>query len=112
MNYSYHVRKAIHYVGEHYHEDITLATVAEYLGLNKCYFCTMFKSETGENFSNFLNQVRIDKGKELLTAGNLSMVDVAFSVGYSSQSYFNNVFKKNTGTTPRKFRDMQLGMMA
>lgn len=107
MGYTYHVRKALIYVEEHYQEDISLQTAAEYLELNKCYFCTIFKTEMGENFQSYLNQVRIEKGKALLKRGNMPMTDVAASIGYNSQSYFNNVFKRATGVTPRKFREQQ-----
>jgi YesN/AraC family two-component response regulator len=56
------------------------------------------------NFSDYLNKVRIDKSKELLTSTDMSILDIALYTGYEDQSYFTKVFKKYTDTTPHKYR--------
>ncbi len=107
-NYSFHVRKAIDYTIQNYMESLTLIDISTHLGLNKCYFCNLFKKETGKTYSQFLNEVRIEKSKNLLIKSNLSTLEVALSVGYNNQNYFTIAFKKITGTTPLKYKNKSL----
>lgn len=107
-NYSFHVRKAIDYTMQNYMESLTLIDISTHLGLNKCYFCNLFKKETGKTYSQFLNEVRIKKSKNLLIESNLSTLEVALSVGYNNQNYFTIAFKKITGTTPLKYKNKSL----
>jgi len=103
--YSFHIRKAIEYTRENYKEALNLKNVAGHLELNKCYFCNLFKKETKKTYSEFLNEVRIENSKCLLMNTNLSILDVALSVGYNNQNYYNMTFKRLTGTTPLKYRN-------
>lgn len=102
--YSLHVRKAIDYIGARYTDPISLTGVADYLNISKPYFCQLFKEETKQTFTGFLNKLRVEKSKELLLESNLSMLDVALSVGYNNQNYYNIMFKKITNQTPLEFR--------
>ena len=65
------------------------------LNINKCYFCSVFKKETGSTFINYLNNYKIEKSKELLKNPNISLLDVSLSVGYNNQSYFDPTFALN-----------------
>ena len=58
-----HINEAISYITQNYYENITLESMANKLYLNKCYFCTLFKEQTAKSFSNYLNEVRINKSK-------------------------------------------------
>ncbi|WP_343216334.1 AraC family transcriptional regulator [Clostridium simiarum] len=104
-SYSLHVKKAIDFIDARYSDDITLNDVSEYLNINKSYFCTMLKKGTGKTFSTLLNEVRIDKSKELLIQSNLSILDIALSVGFNSQNYYSSMFKKLNNKTPMEFRN-------
>ena len=75
------------------------------MNINKCYFCSIFKKETGSTFINYLNSYKIEKSKELLKNPNLSLLDIALSVGFNNQSYYSTVFKKITSKTPLEFRE-------
>ena len=55
---NFHINKAIDYTDQNYTEPITLEEMADYLGINKCYFCHLFKKETGKTYSQFLNEIR------------------------------------------------------
>lgn len=103
-HYSYHVTKAEIYIEKHYAEAITLDSIANYLGINKSYFCTIFKKVTKQSFCNYTNAIRVDKSKHLLISTDLSILDIALATGFSSSSYFNTVFKKVTGITPLEYR--------
>lgn len=93
------VHRAINYVDHHYHEDISLDDVAKELNLSKQYVCSLFKKDTGQNLSTYINQVRIDHAKVLLQNPTNSHKEIYAQVGFSNQQYFTRVFKKITGMT-------------
>lgn len=106
VNHSFYVNKAIKYINDNYNKPITLEDVSSFLKINKCYFCTLFKKETKKTFSQFLNEVRIEKSKEMLLQDNMTILDIALSVGFNNQNYYNMTFKKLTKQTPLSFRNM------
>lgn len=99
------VNHAIKYIEKNYSTDISIDILCKELNINKCYFCSIFKKETGSTFVNYLNSYKIEKSKELLKNFNLSLLDISLSVGFNNQSYFSTVFKKLTSKTPLEFRD-------
>ncbi len=103
-DYSYHIVKAEEYIHTHFKEPITLEALAQHLNLNKSYLCTIFKKATKDSFCNYTNKVRIEESKKLLLHTNESIIDIALSVGFSSASYFNTIFKKLEGKTPLEYR--------
>lgn len=103
-DYSYHVTKALIYIEQNYHEQLTLQKVADYLGINKSYFCTTFKKVMKQSFCAYVQNFRIEKSKDLLINTNDSILNIALNTGFSSSSYFNNTFKKNVGQTPVEYR--------
>ncbi len=102
--YSLNVRRAMNYIQAHYKENITLDTIIGHLNLNKSYFCTLFKKETGVTFTSYVNLVRIEKSKRQLLKDNRSVLDIALSVGFTNQNYYTITFKKMTSMTPMEFR--------
>lgn len=96
--------KAIAYLNKNYMCRVTLEEVAEHVALSPAYFSSLFKKELGVNFSDFLNKIRIDNSKELLSDNKIKLVEIAYIVGFESQSYFSKVFKKTEGMTPKQFR--------
>lgn len=103
--YSFHVRRAIDYTSNNYNAPLDLSRISKYLGINKCYFCNLFKKETGKTYSQFLNEIRVEKSKGLLANTNLSILEISLSIGYNNQNYYNMSFKKITGITPLKYRN-------
>jgi|SRR5690625_4812204 len=87
--YSLHIRKAVDYIDSRYTENITLSNVSKHLNINKSYFCSLFKKETGKTFTEFLNEKRVEKSKELLVQDDLSILDIALMVGFNNQNYYN-----------------------
>ena len=70
------------------------------------YFSTLFKKETGQNFTDYLTELRINKAKELLSGDKVSVQDVAEMVGYSDLKYFSRLFKKTTGVSPSDYKKL------
>ncbi|EPY6465632.1 helix-turn-helix domain-containing protein [Clostridium sporogenes] len=100
-----HIRKAMDLLDANYSDDITLGDISEYLNINKSYFCSILKKETGKTFSHLINEIRIEKSKELLAKNDLSILEIALSVGFNNQNYFSSTFKKFNNKTPIEFRN-------
>lgn len=99
------IQKAIHYIHQHYTEDISLKTVADELYISSAYLSFLFKQETKTNFVDYLNNHRILMAKELFKDVRLKNYEVAFQVGFQDEKYFFKLFKKYTGLTASQFRD-------
>ncbi|MCZ7695125.1 helix-turn-helix transcriptional regulator [Mediterraneibacter gnavus] len=98
------IKRSLLYIYEHFNTQITLEEVAEYVHLHPSYFSSLFKKSTGSSFKEYLNMVRIEESKRLLSNTDFSIIDIAIAVGFEYQSYFSKVFKKFTGLTPKQFR--------
>ncbi|MGN0740516.1 MAG: helix-turn-helix domain-containing protein [Treponema sp.] len=101
---SLYVRKAIDYITSHYQEQIKIAKIAESLGLSEKYLSTLFKKETGQTLVSYIEKVRVDEARSMLTYTDLSYAQIADTLSFGSHSYFTKVFKKNTGLTPMQYR--------
>lgn len=97
--------KAKRYITEHCEDaELSLAEVAEYVGLNEKYFTNRFTKETGETFSSYVTALRIQKAKELLKTTSFKVYEISEMVGYRNVEHFNRVFKKLNGVTPAGYR--------
>lgn len=99
------MKNAIQYITQNYNRPLTLEETAGHVHLNPSYFSTIFKQSCGSSFKEYLNYIRIEESKHLLTETNYSIIDIAVAVGFEDQSYFTKVFKKFTGLTPKCFRN-------
>ena len=101
------LKNAVEYLKTHFAESITLNDVAEKLYVSTYYLSRMFKKETNQNFVDYLNELRIEKAKELLKDVRFKTYEIADAVGISDAHYFSKIFKKYAGITPTEFRDSQ-----
>ena len=85
--------------------DISLGQAAAHVGLSPSHFSALFRRENGDSFKETLTQVRIQRAKELLRGSSLRSFEIAAEVGYTDPHYFSTVFKKETGLSPREFRN-------
>jgi two-component system response regulator YesN len=92
------------YVEENYDRDISLSEAARVALITPNYLSRIFKEEMDINFTDWLNQLRVDKAKDLLMRTNLKTYEVAEKVGYRDYKYFSGVFKKITGSPPKEFK--------
>ena len=102
--YSAKIRKAMNYIYEHYTENLFLKNIADALDISANYLCTIFKKETGMKVIEFVNQVRIEKAKDLVINTNSTAAMVGEMVGFSDTAYFCTVFKRYTGETITEYR--------
>lgn len=99
------VSRAIEYIEKNYTHEVSIDMLCKELNINKCYFCNIFKKETGYTFINYLNNYKIEKSKKLLKNPNLSLLEIALAVGFNNQNYYSTIFKKITSKTPLQFRE-------
>ncbi len=99
------VIRAQEFIEENYDRDISLSDVARAVYLSPNYFSMVFKEFTCDSFSDYLNEVRIRKGKELLRDTELPIKHIVARVGFKDYNYFNRTFRKLVGIPPGLYRD-------
>lgn len=100
------VSDGIAYMDKHFTENITLQEVADFIGINPIYFHQVFTNTMGKTTPHdYITNKRIDMAKKLLVTSLDSLADIAYQTGFSSQSYFGQVFKKKVNMTPREYRN-------
>ncbi|WP_395014161.1 helix-turn-helix domain-containing protein [Robinsoniella peoriensis] len=93
------------YIEDNYNrEELTLQDVADYTYLSPQHLSRIIRKEMGITFIDYLTKVRIRKAIDLLFEEDLKMYEIAEKVGYTTQHYFSNVFKKITGVSPAEYR--------
>jgi two-component system response regulator YesN len=90
--------------------EVTLTSLAEQFHINSAYLSELFKLHIGQNFSDYLVEVRMKHACELLRDRQLKVIDIAFLTGYSNSGYFSTVFKKHVGQTPAEYRKSALNL--
>lgn len=98
------IKAVQHHIQQHYMEELTLESLADRVHLSPSYLSKLFKRETGENLSIYIQNVRIQQAKLLLRTTNLKTYEVAERVGIPDPVYFSRTFKKVTGMKPKDFR--------
>lgn len=94
------------YINENYHEPISLNMIAENIYLSPSYISDLFKKQTGENITDYLAKVRIEKAKILLKDLQIKSYEIGEMVGYKDPAYFSKVFKKVVGVSPNEYRSI------
>ena len=100
-----HISHCKDYIFAHLHGRLTVKEIASAVGLEENYLSSLFKRYEHMTLSAYILQEKIKLAKNLLTYSSYSFIEIATYLGFSSQSHFGQVFKKNTGITPRAFRD-------
>lgn len=99
------VEKAKNYISSCYDKEISLEEVAKYVDISPYYFSKLFKEEEGQNFIEYVTELRLGKAKNLLKQPGISVKEVCLSVGYSDPNYFSRIFKKVMGCTPTEYKE-------
>jgi AraC-like DNA-binding protein len=99
------LKRAIDYVEARLDEPVSLADVAASAGLTRMHFAAQFRAATGLRPHEYLLRRRIERAQEMLVGTGMSLVDVALSVGFQTQSHFTSVFKRYAGQPPRAWRE-------
>ncbi|MEH6345774.1 MAG: helix-turn-helix domain-containing protein [Bermanella sp.] len=92
------------YLERHFHESLSIQTIAQDIGMSPRNFSRRFKHATGDNPSEYLQRVRIEVAKELLRTTSLSVAEIAHKAGFSDASYFSRTFNRYAEMKPNQYR--------
>ncbi len=95
----------LNYIEENFQNPIRLEDIGKVTNLHKNYVCRLFKKITKKTITDYITYIRICNAKELLNS-NIPIGEIAYKVGFSSQSYFNKVFKKHLFYTPLEYKKL------
>lgn len=98
------LRPVVDYISDHFREQITLDTLADEAMMSRNYLCSFFKKTFGITIFEYIEQERINYCTMLLDSSDLSITEIAMKAGYNSISYFNRIFKRIKGCSPRQYR--------
>lgn len=93
------------YILRNISKKMTISEIADELNVNRSYLCEKFKTETGTTIGDFIISAKIDEAKRMLTLTRLSIAQISDYLAFSSQSYFQTVFKRVEGHTPKDYRE-------
>ncbi|UJF32922.1 response regulator transcription factor [Paenibacillus hexagrammi] len=85
--------------------DVSLQSIADHVYLHPVYVSKIYKLETGDNLSDYVNRLRMDKAAHLLKHSQDKIYEIATQLGYQRPHSFNHAFKKHYGMTPQEYRD-------
>ncbi|HEY2495061.1 MAG TPA: response regulator [Paenibacillus sp.] len=100
------MRYMVSEVSKHYREELSLKTLSQRMNMHPNYLGQIFQKEMGRSFSDYVNQFRIEKARQLLLQTTLLTNEVATEVGYLDPTYFYRQFKKAVGVSPTELRNM------
>ena len=99
------VSAVLEYMRAHLSEPLTVADLADLVSLSPSAFAHLFRDVTGRSPYQFLKEMRLDRARELLVDGNLTVARISKEVGYGSVSHFISEFRGRFGVTPRAYYD-------
>lgn len=97
------IERIKYYISKNY-RTATRQSVADYFFLNPSYLSQLFKAETGEVFTDYVNKIRMEEAKRMLIQTDYKIQYIADMVGYASSQHFNRTFKKYTGMQPAEYK--------
>ncbi|HHQ0226749.1 TPA: helix-turn-helix domain-containing protein [Listeria innocua] len=103
-SYSDVIRKTIEYLENNVCANVNLDKLSELCFLSKSRLCILFKQETGKSIITYFTTLKISKAKELINDNEKNISEISEILGFKNLQYFSNVFRKNTGLCPTKYR--------
>ena len=101
--------ECMNYIYSHLNERITVKDLAEYTNNSASYISRLFKDELGISTSDYIRTAKLEASKNLLRYSDYTLVDIANYFAFTSQSHFCQLFQKETGLTPKKYREKYYG---
>lgn len=101
---SEYVELAMEYIRNHFQEDLTVAKLARYVGLNRSYLTTVFQNTINMSPQQYLMRFRMERAAKMLQEKNLTVGEIARSCGYPDPLTFSKAFKRTLGVTPSQYR--------
>lgn len=99
------LRQVIDYINAYLNQDLSIANLAQLTQMSSHYFGRLFKQSMGISPYQYIIQRRVERAKQLLLNDNLTISEIAQSVGFAHQSHLNYHFKRLVRATPRQFQE-------
>ncbi len=99
------VTSVMRYINANLDKKLTTGEIASALGMNRTYLCKVFQQKSGRTLVDFITDLKLEEAKRLLHITDKPVARISDDLAFSSQSYFQNVFKKQTGMTPKQYRE-------
>lgn len=96
--------KCARYIASHVNEPLSVQSIADYMGYSRPYLSKKFINELGFSISSFITRCKLEEGRNLLLYSDKTIGEISNYLCFSSQSYFQNVFKNTYGVTPNEYR--------
>ncbi len=100
------IQRAMGLIQQRYWDQFSLSALAHQVGMSKYHLSHRFREMLGITFRDYLLRVRLERAKALLSAGHVSITEVAQNVGFGDLARFDKVFKRYTGVTPSAYRSL------
>ena len=97
------IEEIIEYVNANLTSDINLESLSQRARFSQTYFHNLFKKSTGQTLHEYIEDRRIKKSVNLMLSTNMTLTEIAYECGFSSQSYFSYAFKRKMKATPREY---------
>jgi AraC-like DNA-binding protein len=104
-----YIRQAKAILDENFDKHITIPQLARQTGINEAKLKEGFKELFNLSVHTYLQQLRLEKAKELLLTTNMPITDITYHIGYSHVTHFTSLFKKEIGKTPGEWRKEKKG---
>jgi len=101
-----YVEQVKDFIEMNFSQKITIEDIAHFIGLNRSYLCSLFKRQMNVSIQDYLIRYRIDMACKMMGNAELSIGDIARSVGYNDPLLFSKMFKKIMGTSPKHYRSL------
>ena len=98
------IKRLLIYLQEHFTEPVTVSDTASYFGYSAGRFSHIFNERIGCSFTRYVNSLRVEQARQLLSQGGMTLIEIATACGFSSIRTFHRVYKDFTGETPRTAR--------
>ncbi|MCD7806543.1 MAG: AraC family transcriptional regulator, partial [Lachnospiraceae bacterium] len=99
-----YLQKAVLYIKNNYHKNITVQDIADYVGINRSYLYRLFMQEFSISPKNYIFDYRFHMATDLLSNTDMTVSAIALSCGFKDVSAFCSQFRKSTGFTPKQYR--------
>lgn len=107
--YSRRIEKAFEYMQTYYAKEVSLADVAKVVNMPEVSFSRFIKKRTGKTFIDSLNEIRLGHASRMLIDTTETISEISYKCGFNNLSFFNRLFKRKNGCTPKEFRQNYSG---
>jgi two-component system response regulator YesN len=104
----YYVEEGKKFMRDNYkNASLSVNDICAHIGITPSYFSSLFNELTQESVTSYLNRIRVEEAKDMLTQTRSSVKEIGIQCGFSSANGFGRVFKRYTDQSPKQFRDAQ-----